>query len=62
MLRLDECPDLGDPAASLQVSATLEKQVRAKETELIDFQEKYKIRLKVKQNHISLQAFKWSVC
>lgn len=31
----------------LQVSATLEKQVRAKEKELIAFQEKYKIRLKV---------------
>lgn len=34
----------------LQVSATLEKQVRAKEKELIAFQEKYKIRLKVSKN------------
>lgn len=33
----------------LQVSATLEKQVRAKEKELIAFQEKYKIRLKVRR-------------
>ena len=34
----------------LQVSATLEKQVRAKEKELIAFQEKYKIRLKVSRS------------
>lgn len=32
---------------TLQVSAALEKQVRAKEKELIAFQEEYKIRVKV---------------
>ncbi len=31
----------------LQIATTLEKQTRAKEKELVDFQEKYKIRLKV---------------
>ena len=41
-------PDL--PGCILQVSATLEKQVRAKEKELIAFQEKYKIRLKVSRD------------
>ena len=34
----------------MQVRTTLEKQVRAKEKELIAFQEKYKIRLKVSKD------------
>ena len=31
----------------LQVATTLEKQTRAKEKELVEFQKKYKIRMKV---------------
>ena len=33
--------------ANLQIATSLEKQTRAKEKELVDFQEKYKIRMKV---------------
>ena len=36
----------------MQVSAALEKQVRAKEKELIAFQEEYKIRVKVRRTRL----------
>ena len=58
------CSDLTE--CTLQVSAALEKQVRAKEKELIAFQEEYKIRVKVSRTCLeySVQTVDsgWPLC